>query len=73
MILFLFLMVFFILFSSCQLIISSILCSGAVFEFGLILICFLFVVIIISPALIILLDSEIIIIPSFIVYSCGYQ
>ena len=43
------------------------------FEFSLIFVCFLFVVIIISPALIILLDSEIIIIPSFIVYSCGYQ
>lgn len=72
-ILFLFVCLFFLVFSSCQLLISSVLCSGAVFEFSLILGSFLFIVIIISPALIILLDSEIIIIPSFIVYSCGYQ
>ena len=72
-ILFLFLCLFYLIFSSCQLLISSILCSGAVFEFSLIFLCFLFIVIIISPALIILLDAEIIIIPSFIVYSCGYQ
>ena len=72
-ILFLFLCLFFLIFSSCQLLISSLYCSGAVFEFSLILVSFLFIVIIISPALIILLDYEIIIVPSFIVFICGYQ
>ena len=72
-ILFLFLCLFFLIFSSCQLLISSLYCSGAVFEFSLILVSFLFIVIIISPALIILLDYEIIIVPSFIVFVCGYQ
>ncbi len=72
-ILFLFLCFFFLIFSSCQLLISSLYCSGAVFEFCLILISFFFIIIIISPALIILLDYEIIIVPSFIVFVCGYQ
>ncbi len=72
-ILFLFLCFFFFILCSCQLLICSIYCSGAVFEFSLIFLSFLFVVIIISPALIILLDTEIILVPSFIVYSCGYQ
>ena len=72
-ILFLFLCLFFLIFSSCQLLICSLYCSGAVFEFSLILVSFLFILIIISPALIILLDYEIIIVPSFIVFVCGYQ
>lgn len=72
-ILFLFIMMFFLLLSSCQLLNSSKLCSDVVFESSLTLFSLFLIAIIISPALIILLDSEIIIIPSFIVYSCGYQ
>ena len=52
---------------------SSIISSDSRVESLLMIYSLILVSIIISPALIILLDSEIIIIPSFIVYVCGYQ
>ena len=72
-ILFLFILVFFFVLGSTQLINSSRLCSDVVFETSLVLLCFFLIAIIISPALIILLDLELIIMPSFIIYSCGVQ
>ena len=72
-ILFLFIMLFFFVLGSTQLISSSRLCSDVVFETSLVLFSLFLVIIIISPALIILLDLELIIMPSFIIYSCGVQ
>lgn len=72
-ILFLFIMLFFFVLSSTQLISSSRLCSDVVFETSLVLFSLFLIIIIISPALIILLDLELIIMPSFIIYSCGVQ
>ena len=72
-ILFLFIMAFFLVLGSTQLINSSRLCSDVVFEASLVLFSFVLIAIIISPALIILLDLELIIMPSFIIYSCGVQ
>ena len=72
-ILFLFIMAFFLVLGSTQLINSSRLCSDVVFETSLVLFSFVLIAIIISPALIILLDLELIIMPSFIIYSCGVQ
>ena len=72
-ILFLFIMVFFLIVGSTQLINSSRLCSDVIFEVSLVLFSFFLIGIIISPALIILLDLELIIMPSFIIYSTGMQ
>ena len=72
-ILFLFIMAFFFVLGSTQLINSSRLCSDVVFETSLVLFSLFLIAIIISPALIILLDLELIIMPSFIIYSCGVQ
>ena len=72
-ILFLFIMAFFLVLGSTQLISSSRLCSDVVFETSLVLFSLFLIAIIISPALIILLDLELIIMPSFIIYSCGVQ
>lgn len=72
-ILFIFVVWFFIFASSTQLINSSRLCSNVVFETWLSLFLLLVIFLVISPALIILLDSEIIGVPNFMVYSVGYQ
>ena len=66
-------MLFFFVLGSTQLISSSRLCSDVVFETSLVLFSLFLIIIIISPALIILLDLELIIMPSFIIYSCGVQ
>jgi len=70
---FLFIMLFFILILSNSNFIQSTQYHDVVFEASLILLFIFFIFIIISPALITLSDSEIIISPSFIIYSCGYQ
>ena len=70
---FLFIILFFPLLSPRQLLNSSQLCSDVVSESPSTLFPLFLIAIIISPALIISLDSEIIIIPSSIIYSCGYQ
>ncbi len=64
---------FFILINSTLLYYSNINFNHCLIEFISTLFSFLFLVIIISPALIVLLDFDIIIIPSFIIYSLGLQ
>lgn len=66
-------MVFFLIIGSTQLTHNSRLCSDVVFETSLVLFSLFLIGIIISPALIILLDLELIIMPSFIIYSTGMQ
>ena len=70
---FLFIMMFLPPLSPRQLCNSSKLCSDVVSESPSTPFPPFLIAIIISPALIISMDTEIIIIPSSIIYSCGYQ
>ena len=72
-ILFLFIIGFFIIVSSTQLVNCSRLSNNVIFETLLVLFSLFLIIIIISPALIILLDLELIIMPTFIIYSTGMQ
>jgi len=72
-VLFLFIKMFFIMIGGSQLMGSSKVCSDAVFESSLTIYSFILIGIVISPALVILLDSEIIMQPSFILFVNGLQ
>jgi len=65
--------VFFILINSTLLYYSNVNFNHCLIEFISTLFSLLFLIIIISPALIILLDFDLIILPSFIIYSLGLQ
>jgi heme/copper-type cytochrome/quinol oxidase subunit 2 len=67
------LVIFFLLLSSSLLTIVSIYLNAAWMEFFLTLFSLWFLWLIISPSLIILLEFDLILIPSFIIYSLGYQ
>ena len=67
------LVIFFLLLSSSLLTIVSIYLNAAWMEFFLTLFSLSFLWLIISPSLIILLEFDLILIPSFIIYSLGYQ
>ena len=71
--LFLTLLIFFLLLSSSLLTIVSIYLNDPLMEFFLTLCSLWFLWLIISPSLIILLEFDLILIPSFIIYSLGYQ
>ena len=73
LILFLLIVIFFILISSTLLYYSNIQFNCCIIEFLSTLFSLLFLIIIISPALIILLDFDLIILPDFIIYSLGIQ
>ena len=64
---------FFILIHSTLLYYSTIHFNHSTIEFISTLFSLLFLIIIISPALIILMDYDLIIIPSYIIYSLGLQ
>ena len=67
------LVIFFLLLTSSLLTIVSIYLNAAWLEFFLTLFSLSFLWLIISPSLIILLEFDLILIPSFIIYSLGYQ
>ena len=67
------LVIFLLLLSSSLLTIVSIYLNAAWMEFFLTLFSLWFLWLIISPSLIILLEFDLILIPSFIIYSLGYQ
>ena len=71
--LFIIITLFFILINSTLLYYSNINFNHCLIEFISTLFSLLFLIIIISPALIILLDFDLIILPSFIIYSLGLQ
>jgi len=71
--LFIIISLFFILINSTLLYYSNVSFNHCLVEFISTLFSLLFLVIIISPALIILLDFDLIILPSFIIYSLGLQ
>lgn len=71
--LFIIISLFFILINSTLLYYSNVSFNHCLVEFISTLFSLLFLVIIISPALIILLDFDVIILPSFIIYSLGLQ
>ena len=71
--LFIIISLFFILINSTLLYYSNVNFNHCLVEFISTLFSLLFLVIIISPALIILLDFDLIILPSFIIYSLGLQ
>ena len=73
--LFLFILIslFFILINSTLIYYNNLSFNDGVLEFISTLFSLLFLIIIISPALIILLDYDLIIIPSYIIYSLGLQ
>jgi len=71
--LFFFLLFFFLAISSSLLFLSSLSGSDTLMEFLLTIFSIFFILLIISPSLIILLDSDLIILPSFIIYSLCYQ
>ena len=63
----------FLLINSSTLFITSINFTNSRIELIITLFCILYLLFIISPALILLLDSDIVIVPSFIIYTIGYQ
>ena len=65
--------IFFILIKSTLLYYSNININHCLIEFGSTLFSLLLLVLIITPALIILLDFDVIVLPSFIIYSLGLQ
>ena len=71
--LFIIISLFFILIHSTLLYYSTIHFNHSTIEFISTLFSLLFLIIIISPALIILMDYDLIIIPSYIIYSLGLQ
>ncbi|MCP4337042.1 MAG: hypothetical protein GY679_04325 [Mycoplasma sp.] len=71
--LFIIITLFFILINSTLLYYSNVNFNHCLIEFISTLFSLLFLIIIISPALIILLDFDLIILPSFIIYSLGLQ
>ena len=71
--LFIIITLFFILINSTLLYYSNVNCNHCLIEFISTLFSLLFLVIIISPALIILLDFDLVVLPSFTVYSLGLQ
>lgn len=71
--LFIIISLFFILINSTLLYYSNVNFNHCLVEFISTLFSLLFLIIIISPALIILLDFDLIILPSFIIYSLGLQ
>ena len=71
--LFIIISIFFILIKSTLLYYSNININHCLIEFTSTLFSLLFLILIISPALIILLDFDLIILPSFIIYSLGLQ
>ena len=71
--LFIIITLFFILINSTLLYYSNVNCNHCLIEFISTLFSLLFLVIIISPALIILLDFDLVVLPSFIIYSLGLQ
>merc|ERR1712115_309484 len=73
LVLFIIISLFFILINSTLLYYSNVSFNHCLVEFISTLFSLLFLVIIISPALIILLDFDLIILPSFIIYSLGLQ
>jgi hypothetical protein len=72
-VLFLFIVMFILLIGGSQLFLSSKVCSDAVFELSLTIFCLILVGIVISPALIIMLDCESIMMPSFVMFCDGMQ
>ena len=75
LLLFLFLIItlFFIIINSTLSYYSNLNFNNSIVEFSSSFFSLLFSIIIISPALIILLDFDLIVIPSFIIYSSGFQ
>ncbi len=71
--LFIIISIFFILIKSTLLYYSNININHCLIEFTSTLFSLLFLILIITPALIILLDFDLIILPSFIIYSLGLQ
>lgn len=63
----------FLLINSSSVFITSINFTNSLIELIITLFCILYLLFIISPALILLLDSDILIVPSFIIYTIGYQ
>lgn len=63
----------FIIINSSALFISSIYFTNSIIELIITLFCIIYLLLIISPALILLLDYDIVLIPSFIIYTIGYQ
>lgn len=70
---FLLLLSYFILLNSCLLYFSSVYFNHSFIELCVSLLCVILLLFIISPCLIILLDYDLIFIPSFIIYIVGYQ
>ena len=71
--LFIIISIFFILIKSTLLYYSNININHCLIEFTSTLFSLLFLILIITPALIILLDFDVIVLPSFIIYSLGLQ
>jgi hypothetical protein len=63
----------FLLINSSTLFITSINFTNSLIERIITLFCILYLLFIISPALILLLDGDIVIVPSFIISTIGYQ
>lgn len=67
------LLIYFILPNSCLLFISTVYFNHSFIELFITILSIIFLLFIISPALIILLDYDLILLPSYIIYTIGYQ